>query len=264
MKLFNRNLEDYAKRTPRSRWSSTQKIKGILAVSTAKNALMVAISMAIGIGMTLATQHWNRQTNQLTNQLPIKKNPSLVSPLLLTGEPWIGRKDAPLTIVEFSDFECSYCQRFHQTVLPKLKKEYIESGLVRFIHKDLPLPFHSQAKNAAAAARCAGKQNRYWQMYHKLFDQQACLQCKGAKGIALEQELNTGDLERCMSHPTTLALINANVSEAHLHGIRATPTFVIGRTQIDNSHSGTIVEGALPWPQFKTMVDQHLKALRGT
>ena len=149
-------------------------------------------------------------------------------------------------------------------MLPKLKKEYIETGLVRFIHKDLPLPFHSQAKPAAAAARCAGKQNRYWQMYRALFDQQACLQCKGAKGIALEQELNTAELERCMSRPTTLALVNANVSEAQLHGIRATPTFVIGRTRADNSHSGTIIEGALPWPQFKTMVDQHLKALRGT
>jgi protein-disulfide isomerase len=234
------------------------------AASTAKNALMVAISMGMGIGITLTTQHWNRQTNQLTNQPPIKQNPSLVSPLLLTGEPWIGSKDAPLTIVEFSDFECLYCQRFHQTVLPKLKKEYIESGLVRFIHKDLPLPFHSQAKPAAAAARCAGKQNRYWQMYRALFDQQACLQCKGAKGIALEQELNTTELERCMSRPTTLAHINANVSEAQLHSIRATPTFVIGRTQADNSHSGTIIEGALPWPQFKTMVDQHLTALRGT
>ena len=66
----------------------------------------------------------------------------------------MGSNDAPLTIVEFSDFECPYCRLFHEEVLPSLKREYIDTGLVRFIHKDLPLPFHDQARPAAAAARC--------------------------------------------------------------------------------------------------------------
>ena len=228
--------------------------------STPKIALMLSISMGMGIGITLATQHWN----QLANQPPTEQKPALVSPLLLTGEPSMGRKDAPLTIVEFSDFECSYCRRFHQTVLPKLKKEYIETGLVRFIHKDLPLPFHRQALPAAAAARCAGEQNKYWRMYEALFDGQSCLQCKGVVAIAREQELDANTLQACMNQDSTKALINANVSEAQLHGIRATPTFVIGPTRTDNTHRGEIVEGALPWTQFKSMIDEQLTALSAT
>ena len=234
------------------------------ATSTAKNALLVTISMGMGIGITLATQHWNQQRNQLANQPPTKQKPTLVSPLLLTGEPSMGRKDAPLTIVEFSDFECSYCRRFHQTVLPKLKKEYIETGLVRFIHKDLPLPFHHQALPAAAAARCAGEQNKYWTTYGALFDEQSCLQCKGVVAIASEREVDTSTLQACMDRDSTTALINANVSEAQLHGIRATPTFVIGPTRTDNTHRGEIVEGALPWAQFQTMLDEQLTALDRT
>jgi protein-disulfide isomerase len=67
-----------------------------------------------------------------------------------------------------------------------------------------------------------------------------------------------------MNRDATTALINANVSEAQLHGIRATPTFVIGPTRNDNTHRGEIVEGAMPWLQFKTMLDQKLTGLRGT
>ena len=67
-----------------------------------------------------------------------------------------------------------------------------------------------------------------------------------------------------MNRDTTTALINANVSEAQLHGIRATPTFVIGPTRIDNTHRGEIVEGALPWTQLKSMLDEQLTALSAT
>jgi protein-disulfide isomerase len=148
--------------------------------------------------------------------------------------------------------------------MPNLKKEYIETGLVRFIHKDLPLPFHRQALPAAAAARCAGEQNKYWTTYGALFDGQSCLQCKGVVAIAREQGVDANTLQACMNRAATKALINANVSEAQLHGIRATPTFVIGPTRTDNTHRGEIVEGAMPWAQFKAMLDEQLTALGAT
>ena len=125
--------------------------------------------------------------------------------LRLQGEPTLGSSKAPLTIVEFSDFQCPYCRHFHEQVLPPLKQEYINKGLVRFIHKDLPLPFHSQAKPAAAAARCAGEQNRYWDLYGALFDQQTCLDCKGVVRIAEELTLDTSALRACIREATELS-----------------------------------------------------------
>ena len=188
--------------------------------------------VVVGIGSTAVVQEARDQHLASPDQPQARPSPALTSPLLLDGEPTLGRSSAPITIVEFSDFECSYCRR-HEQVFPNIKKQYIGTGLVRFVHKDLPPPFHPHALPAATAARCAEEQNRYWDLYNALFDQQNCLSCKGVLTIAAEEQLDTTALQTCMDRKATVAVINANRSEAALHNIRATPTFVIGPTRSD-------------------------------
>ena len=218
--------------------------------------------VALGIGSTLVIQMLQEKQLAQPSGTKARTIPKLTSPLLLRGEPTLGEATAPITIVEFSDFECSYCRRFHEQVFPQLKSKYIDTGMVRFVHKDLPLPFHPHALPAAAAARCAGEQNRYWGMYAALFDQQNCLSCKGVTAIAAETKLDTASLQACMERKSTSALINANRSEASLHGISATPTFVIGPTQSEGSLDGQVIEGAIPWETFKATIDETLQGLR--
>ncbi|MDO6351454.1 thioredoxin domain-containing protein [Synechococcus sp. YX-04-1] len=217
--------------------------------------------VALGIGSTVVVQGVQERGLTPPSKPQARPSPALTSPLLLKGEPALGNASAPLTFVEFSDFECSYCRRFHEQVFPKLKSQYIDTGLVRFVHKDLPLPIHPQALPAAAAARCAGEQNRYWDMYSALFNQQNCLSCKGVLTIATEEQLDTPALQSCMERKATVAVINANRSEASLHNINATPTFVIGPTQSNGSLDGKIIEGALPWSTFKSSIDAALRDL---
>ena len=217
--------------------------------------------VALGIGSMVVVERLLDQRLAQPRKPQARPTPALTSSLLLKGEPTLGHASAPLTIVEFSDFECSYCRRFHEQVMPQLKSEYIDTGLVRFVHKDLPLPFHPHAMPAAAAARCAGEQNRFWAMYAALFDQQNCLSCKGVLSIAGEEELDTTTLQSCMERKATVAVINANRSEASLHNISATPTFVIGPTQSDETLEGRVVEGALPWNIFKSTIDAALRDL---
>ena len=227
----------------------------------------LALGLGIGSGGTVVLLKWSSPSAAVPNAPVERQRPpaaALTTALLLEGEPAMGSGDAPLTIVEFSDFECSYCRRFHDQVLPSLKRDYINKGLVRFIHKDLPLPFHRQAKPAAAAARCAAEQNRYWDLYGALFDQQTCLECKGVVEIAEAINLDTSVLQACMQREAIQTLIRANLSEAELHNIRATPTFVIGPSRRDGTHHGDIVEGALPWPRFKALIDQQLNVARGS
>ena len=224
----------------------------------------LALGLGIGSGGTVTLQQWT-SSSATDPSAPVERQrppAALTTELLLAGEPAMGSSDAPLTIVEFSDFECSYCRRFHEQVFPSLKRDYIDTGLVRFIHKDLPLPFHRQAKPAAAAARCAAEQNRYWDLYNALFEQQTCLGCKGVVGIAKAINLDTSALRACMEREATVTLITTNLSEAKLHNIRATPTFIIGPTRGDEKHHGDIVKGALPWPQFKALIDQQLNVER--
>ena len=224
---------------------------------------LVALGLGIGSGGTALLQQWTSTAQPGPNERIEREPPpraALTTELLLQGDPVLGSRHAPVTIVEFADFECAYCRRFHERVLPSLKREYIDTGLVRFIHKDLPLPFHRQAKPAAAAARCAGEQGRYWDLYSGLFDQQTCLECKGVVGIAREINLDTSALQACMQRKATEILITTNLSEAELHNIRATPTFIIGPSRSDGKHHGDIVEGAMPWPQFKALIDQQLNS----
>ena len=226
----------------------------------------LALGLGVGSGGTLLFQRWTTTATPIPNALEERQPPlkaELTTELLLAGEPVLGSGQALLTIVEFSDFECPYCRLFHQEVMPSLKRDYIDTGLVRFIHKDLPLPFHNQARPAAAAARCAGEQNRYWDLYDALFDQQTCLECKGVVGIAETIQLDTSALRACMQREATKTVITTNLSEAELHNIRATPTFVIGASRNDGKHHGDIVEGTLPWPQFKALIDLQLEVQKG-
>ena len=226
---------------------------------------LLTLGMGIGSGSTFLLQQWTSASQPIPNSRAEREprtSAAVITELLLTGEPFMGSRNAPLTIVEFSDFECRYCRLFHEQVLPSVKREYIDTGLVRFVHKDLPLPFHDQARPAAAAARCAGEQNRYWELYGALFDQQSCLECKGVIGIAEAINLDTSELQACMQKGATQRIIKANLSEAELHNIRATPTFIIGPRRSDEKHHGEIIEGALPWPQFKDLIDQQLNIER--
>ena len=81
----------------------------------------------------------------------------------------LGKKDAPLVLVEFTDYQCPYCKRFHDNVFPNLKKKYIDTGRVKYVSRDLPLSFHKQARLAAVASRCAGEQGKFWEFRGMLY-----------------------------------------------------------------------------------------------
>lgn len=225
-----------------------------------KTGITLLAGLGLGCGLTLATQwghqEWGRRTKAAVNHPP-----ALRSPLLIQAEPTLGSTNAPVTIVEFSDFQCPYCKRFHDEVFGPLKKHYIDKGLVRFVHKDLPLPFHEQSRPAAIAARCSAKEGGYWKTYQALFSRQNCLECQGAEAIAIQAGLDRDNLKQCLKQGKIDQIVSTNLSEAELHGIRATPTFVIGTSQ-KNQHSGDIIEGAMPWDRFKQVVDNALKSSR--
>src|SRR5579863_5020357 len=94
----------------------------------------------------------------------------------------LGRPDAPLTVVEFTDYQCPYCRRFHAESWPRFKRDWIDTGKVRFIVRDLPLEIHSAARPAAQAAHCAGEQGQFWRMHDLLLGVHADLSASGIDG----------------------------------------------------------------------------------
>ena len=221
-----------------------------------KTGLTLLAGLGLGCGLTLGVQ-WGQQEWAKRTIAEANRAPALRSPLMIKGEPTLGSADAPVTIVEFSDFQCPYCKRFHDEVFAQLKRQYIDKGLVRFVHKDLPLPFHEQARPAAIAARCSAEQGDYWTTYEALFSKQHCLECLGADGIASAAGVNRTKLLRCQKEGRAEKTVTANLSEAELQGIRATPTFVIGPSQ-GGQHTGQVVEGAMPFQSFQQAIEASL------
>ena len=170
----------------------------------------------------------------------------------------LGRTDAPLTMVEFTDYQCPYCRAFQAQTFAALKKNYIDTGKLRFIVRDLPLEFHSAARPAAEAAHCAAEQGKFWEMHHALLTGSDPLPDGGIDRRATAVGLDLNRLHACMSAARYESAIARNAATADGIGIHGTPAFVLGNT----SHGvleGALVEGALPYEGF----DGALKAMLG-
>lgn len=169
-----------------------------------------------------------------------------------------GREDAPLVLIEFTDYQCPYCKRFYDTTFAALKEKYIDTGKLRFISRNLPLPFHSHAEGAALAAACAGDQDKYWQMRQSIFSNPHSLQAEDLSAYAKTHALNVEQFDTCMSEKTHLKKIQKDVADARAIGITGTPSFVLAR------NSGDIVEGekiigAQPLAAFEKHIEVLLK-----
>jgi protein-disulfide isomerase len=176
----------------------------------------------------------------------------------LTGVHVLGRADAPITMVEFTDLECPYCRAFHVGAFERLKREYIDTGKVRFVSRDFPLAFHPNARPAALAVRCAGEQGKFWEMRHVVTLNATSLGPPTYARLAAELGLDVGRFSACVAEDRHRAAIDRDVAEATKAGVTGTPSFVLGPTTPD-SVEGVRIVGAQPFPVFEARI----KALLG-
>jgi protein-disulfide isomerase len=176
--------------------------------------------------------------------------------LNLEGFAMLGSKQAPLTIVEFTDYQCPFCQRFHTTSFVDLKKNYIDTGKVRFYSRDLPLDFHANAMRAAQAARCASEQGQFWQLHDVMGANPDKLDMDSLVADAADLKMNVKTFRTCVESEKYKNAVQTDVMEAMKIGANGTPTFVIGKSTPDGV-DGELVVGAQPYPMF----DEKLKEL---
>ncbi len=166
----------------------------------------------------------------------------------------IGDENAPVTIEEYSDFQCPYCARFFNDTLPLLEKDYINTGKVKFLYKDFPIKKHPQAFPAAVATRCAGEQKNYWGMHDAVFlNVDMWASNPAAKDvfvkIAKELKLNKKAFETCLGSGKFDSEINASLAEGAQKGISGTPGFFINDQKI---------VGAQPYEVFQAIIEEEL------
>jgi predicted DsbA family dithiol-disulfide isomerase len=162
------------------------------------------------------------------------------------GDPTNGSADAPVTIVEFTDFQCPFCERV-QPAMQRIRKEY--AGRVRIVAKQLPLPFHEQARGAAEAVLCAAAGGRFWEMYDWLFAHQGGATPDAIKKAAEAMKLDSAAFAACVDTKATAAKVNADMALAERFGITGTPAAVV---------NGVLIEGAQPFETFQQAIDDEL------
>jgi protein-disulfide isomerase len=166
----------------------------------------------------------------------------------------MGAADAPLTLVEFTDYQCPFCKRFHDRSWPELKAKYVDTGKLRYVIRDLPLGIHAQAMPAAIAARCAGEQGKFWPVHETLFESQATLSPDMILATVKRLGVGSEAFERCRKDPRTQMSIEADIAEAENIGVNGTPGFVLGSRKGEKV-AGELILGAQPTEVFSSRIE---------
>jgi protein-disulfide isomerase len=179
----------------------------------------------------------------------------------IAGDPVKGSPDAKVALIEFTDYQCPFCGRNEKTVMPQVIKDYVDTGKVRYVLRDFPLPFHKNARNAAFAAHCAGEQGKYWEMHDLLFQNQQALEPEKLSAYAATLKLDTAAFDECMKSDRYAGKVTASLQDGNKATVQGTPSLVVGVMGADGKVKGTkIIRGAVPYAVFKSTLDAMLTA----
>jgi protein-disulfide isomerase len=218
----------------------------------------VLVVLAFAAGILVGFVAWGRnvpvtaaaqQPSGQVAEAPVTQEPTFTRYDIPTdGYPSFGPDDAKIVIVEFSDFQCPYCRRFHEDTYKALLNAY--PGKIRFVYRNLPLPpnMHPEAMSAAVASLCANDQNAFWDYHDKLFSS-ATLSEETYIQYATDLKLNVEDFTACLSSSKHDEFIQQDMDFSSNLGVQSTPTFFV---------NGLAVIGAQPLTTFQTLIDKEL------
>jgi protein-disulfide isomerase len=171
-----------------------------------------------------------------------------------------GDESARVTLVEFSDYQCPYCQRHVNNTVPQLAKEYIETGKLRYAFRDFPIQsLHPKAFMAHMAARCAGDEGQYWALHQRIFSNPRAIALEQLVGHAEALDLDVAAFQACLDVEKYADQIRVDMAEGERLGVSGTPTFFLGVTGSDGKlQKAKLIRGAQPYNVFKAEIDKLL------
>lgn len=237
---------------------STNSITVILVV------LLIGAAFAVGSLQGKLSVLKGGKLTQTTGsaQAPSQPEQATTGKASVDDDPFIGDANAPITIIEFSDYECPFCKRFFDETLPELKEKYVDTGKVKMVYRDLPLSFHDpMATKEAIAANCAREQggdSKYFEYHDEIFTRTISngngLNDDDLTSIASDVGLNLGQFEICQSDVAQADEVKKDLADAGAAGATGTPTFIIGKSSKDGVIDGQLVVGAQPFSVFEAIL----------
>jgi protein-disulfide isomerase len=185
-------------------------------------------------------------------------DPAPVISLDVEGAPFLGDKNAKVTLIEFTDYQCPFCGRHAAQTMPRIITDYVKPGTVKYVILEDPMEsLHPAAWKAAEAAHCAGEQGKYWEMHDQIFAHQRAIEPKDLSSYAKVLGLDVAKFSDCVETGKLSSVIRNNRDEADKAGVDGTPTFFIGITDQNSSAVKTSrkIVGALPYNDFKQAIE---------
>lgn len=188
---------------------------------------------------------------------PQPQQPS--NPATVDDDPSMGEDDAPLTLIEFTDYQCPYCSRHYTQTYSQIKENYVSTGKVKYVIRDYPLSFHPHAQITAEATECADDQKKFWEMHDKIFATQAnWSQTPDVKDLlkqyASELKLNTTTFNTCLDSGTHKAEVQKDLADGAASGVGGTPGFWL----VSKDGKSQYINGAMPYATFQQAFDSML------
>jgi protein-disulfide isomerase len=172
-----------------------------------------------------------------------------------------GEKNAKVTLIEFTDYQCPFCSRHFREVMPQIDTDYVKTGKVRYVLREFPLEqIHPNAFKAAEAANCSGEQAKYWEMHDRLFANQNALAAKELGEHAKAVGLDLTKFQQCVDSGKYTGKVRKDFSDAQRAGVTGTPTFFLGLTDPKVSEVKAVrrIVGAQSYAAFKEAIDSLL------
>ena len=202
--------------------------------------------------------------DELKKMMKGPTQPALKPPQTMgvAGEPYKGEPTAKLAIIEYADFQCPFCRRFEHDIYPQIRASYVDTGKLKYFHRDMPLVFHQGAMPAARAVHCAAEQGKFWEMHDSLLGDAASLSAADIDERAGKLGMNVAELDSCIASNRFADIIQRSVTEANEMQVSGTPTFIIGTLDAQGKVMSvkTTVVGASPFEAFKAALDPLLAA----
>ena len=195
-------------------------------------------------------------------QAPPSEPPDMV--VSIKDEPFKGVKDAKVTLVEFSDYQCPFCARHVRETLPQIERDYIATGKLKYVFRNFPIEsIHPHAFRAHEAANCAGEQGKYWAMHDRLFANQQALGQGDLPGHARSAGLDLARFQQCLDGGKQASRIRSDLTDGQKAGVQGTPTFFLAVGETDSKVTAVrVIKGAQPYAAFKEAIDSLLAAAR--
>jgi protein-disulfide isomerase len=222
-------------------------------------AILIAAGIAVWIMLSNRRVHDYSEVPGSLGRRSVQDVPNVEARL---GTNQRGHRTARIALVEFAEFQCPFCARHAAEAYPQLERDYINTGIVKYSFRHLPLPMHKSAFPAAVAAECAARRGRFWEIRTLLFKSQASLEPAVLERIAQDAGLDRQPFVECVADRTIAEVIRADLKDAAKLNVLATPTFFLGEIAADGESVvlKKRINGLQPYETFRGLLaEMHQK-----